>query len=436
MSGKSNKRKQKNVAKVARTLKGFGDYNMNTDEFNKLVTRLARIEDKIPSVKTGLSGLGSKVGGLFGMGELGKNLGEGAAKLLGFGDYKVQSNSLMKGMEQNAGDSIPKFSTPNNGVRIIEREFIGDIISSDPANTFLNQPFRINPADSGTFPWLSTIASQFDQWRPNGIVFEFRTTSSDFNGSAQGLGSVIMSTDYDVNDPVYTNKSTMTNADYACSTKPSNDLYHGIECDPKQRPTELLYVLSANSADQSNLYSLGNFQIATNGVSAAAVTLGELWVSYDITLYKKQINVDFFSWSNITYDMSAANVMNNIIIAPDNAGYWKFVQENDSDMTIYFPPYLKNVVYQVQIFQACASGFCYPSTHVDSYPFPGTSTTVQSQRASLMNPPTADTKATLRTQIVYVHEENASVRLYNPPVIGFVVSYSLSIIRVDPTFKL
>jgi hypothetical protein len=37
------------------------------------------------------------------------------------------------------------------------------------------------------------------------------------------------------------------------------------------------------------MYDLGNFQLATQGVSAAGVTLGELWVSYDITFYKKQL---------------------------------------------------------------------------------------------------------------------------------------------------
>lgn len=432
----NNKKKNTKIKrKLSKVLKGSGDYNMSSNEYNQLINKLSNIESKIPNVKNGLSNVGSKIGGLFGLGELGKNLGEGASKLLGFGDYKVVSNSLMKGMQQNGGDAIPKFSASNNGIRIVESEYLGDILSSVVPQEFLNTKYRLNPADPVAFPWLSTIAQQFDQWRPNGIVFEFRTTSSDFNGSAQGLGSVIMATDYDVDDPVYSSKISMTNSDYACSTKPSNDLFHGVECDPKQRPTELLYVLSPNSRTNSNLYSLGNFQVATTGVSAAAVVLGELWVSYDITFFKKQLEPGGQPWCNITGDFTfftAGNREYFYTMNPQTEGYWRMedITVNGLDgKRIYFPPFLHPAKYEVLVYITSNLGGVYESTLATTLTTSafGTNNTVNAvlDRVS-EEAPASEMLRGIATWFVYTQQENAYVDTFINVTVNPLITYSIS----------
>jgi hypothetical protein len=108
-----------------------------------------------------------------------------------------------------------------------------------------------------------------------------------------------MATDYDVNDPSYSSKQVMENADYACSSVPSSNLLHGVECDPKERPLDVMY--TTPRAGQLNFSTLGNFQIASQGCSTAGTTLGELWVSYDITFYKKQLQPASTDLSNISF---------------------------------------------------------------------------------------------------------------------------------------
>jgi hypothetical protein len=88
---------------------------------------------------------------------------------------------------------------------------------------------------------------------------------------------------------VFASKQEMENADYACSTKPSEGLLHGIECDIRERPTPILYTSTLNGAPVTST-NLGTLQVATQGCSVAGVTLGELWVSYDITFFKKQLH--------------------------------------------------------------------------------------------------------------------------------------------------
>ena len=65
-------------------------------------------------------------------------------------------------------------------------------------------------------------------------------------------------------------------------------VFHPIECDPKVTAQEVLYIRSTGvpDGDDQRLYDWGNFQIATSGFQGASVTIGELWVTYDIALIK------------------------------------------------------------------------------------------------------------------------------------------------------
>jgi hypothetical protein len=311
--------------------------------------RLAQLQVENPALRsfigTAASGLGGVVGGLFGNPIAGATAGKALANYFGHGDYQIISNSLMDGTASSRGTSMtPVFSKDGRrGVRVTERECLGDILSG-PATTagstdFTLQNFPVNPGMAVTFPWLSTIANSFDQWEPNGIVFEFRSTSSEYNGSSQALGAVIMATDYDVLDPPPTTKVAMESYDYANSSRPCDTQVHGLECEPSERPDRVLFTRSGPvvGTDNPRFYDLANFMIATKGCSVANVTLGELWVSYDITFYKKAI-------SNYTPSSVAGGVFFSANTDLATNSPWGFVRNSFgslgmlfSNKTMYFP---------------------------------------------------------------------------------------------------
>lgn len=343
----SKKNKSKSTKKPA--IRGKGDYNVSSSEFAQLQSKLDKIESKIPDAKGAITNIGGKLGGLLGSAELGRKAGGGLSKILGFGDYQIVSNSLVK--SSGDGTLMPKFAKiGNNAIRVTEREYLGDVLSSAFIGMFKNQTFPLTPTSQRTFPWLSQIAKLFDQWEPHGIMFEFVSTSSDFNGSAQGLGSIIMATDYDATDPPFPNKRVMDNADYASSSKPSVNMLHGIECDPAQRPTKLLYNQGINDSVPTNLTTLGLFQVASSGVSAASVALGELWVSYDISFYKKQIDVTEAPMINFTGSNTSSSWSRPAIVVQN--GVWKVHPEAEDDtwLAVEPPPNLYPVVYELQCF--------------------------------------------------------------------------------------
>jgi hypothetical protein len=298
----------------------------------------------------------------------------GLMMLMGAGDYHLYSNSLLEGHAQQyatnsivkAGDQpsrIRRFFESGNSVRIREREYLGDVISSGTINTFKNTSFALNPTNTSTFPWLSNIASLYEQWEPHGIVFEYVSSSSEFNGSSQGLGTVVLATEYNALDPPFATKQVMENSDFACSVRPSVNLLHGVECDEDQRPTKLLYTNQDNDVMPLNFSSLGNFQVASTGVSVANVNLGELWVSYDISFYKKSIeNIQspLLVWSATGTSTSTLPLGTTPILTASNTAGIVITPLVGTGDNFAFPPTLGYGLYQFLYFSATttfSSGF-------------------------------------------------------------------------------
>jgi hypothetical protein len=153
------------------------------------------------------------------------------------------------------------------------------------------QTFAINPGLFQTFPWLSSIANQYEQWTPNGIVFEFKSTSSDYTATS-ALGSVIMCTDYDQLDVPFANKQEMLNSAYCNEAKPTEHIVHGLECAPQDTPNRIFYTRTGGAVQtlaELRDTDLAQFSIATQGGTAANLNLGSLYVYYDITLRKEQL---------------------------------------------------------------------------------------------------------------------------------------------------
>jgi hypothetical protein len=227
--------------------------------------------------------------------QLGGHLGGVADSIVGIGKtltgrgaYRVRGNSLL----ETGGPPTIKNTKHTSTVR--HREFLGDITGSSSFNIL---QYPINPGVAVTFPWLCSIAAGYEQYRIDGMVFEFHSTSGTSVGSTNtALGTVIMATEYNSNLPAFTNKMQMENHEYATTVCPDRSADHPIECARSRTVLDELYVRLNQSADARGttttpttysplLYDLGQFYIATYGMQAAAV-VGELWVSYEITFFK------------------------------------------------------------------------------------------------------------------------------------------------------
>jgi hypothetical protein len=183
------------------------------------------------------------------------------------------------------------FKTSSIGTRVVHREYLFDVITSPTAGAFNIDKVPIQPASFGSFPWLSASAEQYQEYKLNGAVFEFKSNSYNALASVNtASGTVVMTTNYNPLEPPYSSKLPMEQTQYTCSAKPSVDLLHPIECSKLETPTSILYTRVGNSAPGDlRLYDWGNFYIATVGMQGSSTNIGELWITYDITLLKPRL---------------------------------------------------------------------------------------------------------------------------------------------------
>lgn len=265
-------------------LKGRGDYSLNIPFTGKRY---------VYKGETPFASVGKIVGTKFGRPMLGEGVGHAVGRLFGSGDYKMgvtpNSNSIWNSTQ------TPKFAQRGRGNIITNREYIGDVTlgATPEIFTIFQDGFTINPGLAKTFPWLSTIAQNYEQFKIHGMIFEFKSTVGD-NSTVQNVGTVIMGTEYNVNSANFANKQVMENSEFAQSGKATESQIHGIECASKEHPMKMQYVRTgalASTTDSIKWYDFANFQIATQGFNAAQAntTIGELWVSYQIEFFKPQI---------------------------------------------------------------------------------------------------------------------------------------------------
>jgi hypothetical protein len=267
---KQNKQRQRKAA------------NSRVQQLEKQLAAV-KLQAKTPFSNAGAL-VGARAGQMFNMPMLkgvGKWLGSGIGSIFGSGDYTIAGAQPSYNVLTN-GAQIPKFSSTHATNIVCHREYLGDIMGTA---TFNNTAYPLNPGMATTFPWLSTIAGNYQEYKFHGIIFEFRPLITDFvTGGAPGV--IIMATNYNSDLPVYTTKQIMENSEFAVSVKPTNALIHGVECSPEQTDPIIKYVRNGELVTGQDLknYDWGSFQFATQ--SNPIQNLGELWVSYCVEFYK------------------------------------------------------------------------------------------------------------------------------------------------------
>jgi hypothetical protein len=230
------------------------------------------------------------------MPSIGAQIGDGLQKLgtslftkwMGTGDYtcndgapNVKSNALIRG---NEAKSV-KMSNDRSNFIFEHSEYVTDIVSSSTIGAFSQQSFTVNPINANSFPWLSNLAGSFETYEIEGMLYRFVSTSGQSVASSNtAIGSVMGTFVYDALDPAFVSKQQLLQYDDTVDCRTSENFICGVECDKDRIPTysNKLYIGVPPTNSDPKTYNFGNFVIATQGVQAASVTVGELWVSYRI----------------------------------------------------------------------------------------------------------------------------------------------------------
>jgi hypothetical protein len=262
---------------------------------NKAQGVIAKINDVRSHPARSIGGaIGQKVGGNTGK-AIGSLVGGIVGKITGSGDYKVTSNTF--GITGGRVSSLPSFGTMGGGTRVCHADYITDVIASSTQGAFSATTYSVNPGLATTSPWIAPFANQFDQYKYHGCVFVFKSLTSEFAAPTTGitagnLGTVVISSDYDVVDAQYVSKQEAENAEFSTSGPTTANLWHPIECKRGLRSQELYYTRSgaiSTTGDSLRFYDVCNTQVITVGCPYASQYLGELWIIYDVEFFKPQL---------------------------------------------------------------------------------------------------------------------------------------------------
>lgn len=234
------------------------------------------------SQSVGLAGVGRRIVGA---------AGDAALGLMGAGEYTT--NSLINSSSSDV-PMVHSEADETGAVTICRREYVTDLYASGQA--FSVQSFSINPGLEETFPWLSQVAANYEEYDLEQCVYTYRSTITDIGSSTTGqCGTIIMATNYNAGAAPFDDKISMQAYDGAMSAKTTSDMLHGIECDDSKRSgSDSHYVRTGPVPFGQDIksYDHATFQIAqANLPYAVGTALGELWVSYTVTLRKPKFAV-------------------------------------------------------------------------------------------------------------------------------------------------
>jgi len=180
--------------------------------------------------------------------------------------------------------SKPRMTNRSDGVVIAHSELIGSILSGSPTSNvtaYRAVGFRANPGISSIFPWLSSVAVNYEKYRFRRLhVSIVPLLSTAFNGRI-GIGF-----DFDSSDASPGNRQEF----YALSTHAESMPWQAagvsVKCDNQFRFT------GTHVASDNKLIDLGQVIVMSdsisNGTISAALPVYDLIVEYEVELIEPQ----------------------------------------------------------------------------------------------------------------------------------------------------
>jgi len=203
----------------------------------------------------------------------------------------------------NAGDTI-----------VIHREYISDLLASATAGAFSVFGIPINPGNASMFPWLSSIARNFESYVFKSLKFYFETSAP-----TSTPGTVLMAVDYDVLDSLPSSKRDLMSYRDAMRSPAWESTTLGCRAEDLHK-RKTYYVNEINSigsnfiepttAQDLRLDDVGELLIASSN-STASSALGEIYVEYEIELKTPEYSANdvsgLFSWARFNTSSAFTN---------------------------------------------------------------------------------------------------------------------------------
>lgn len=176
----------------------------------------------------------------------------------------------------------PRFSSSAGSVVVTHREYLTDVVNTSsvflPLNGFtIPGLLRINPTNGVVFPWLSTIAANYDMYRLKAMRVRYNPACA-----TSEAGKVWIYWDKDSSDPIADDKAAVYSAQHGSEGPLWGECELRIPTDSTWR-----FVQDSSAVQDRKLIDCGQIVFGTYGGTNSAV-VGDLFVEYQIELKEAQ----------------------------------------------------------------------------------------------------------------------------------------------------
>jgi len=162
---------------------------------------------------------------------------------------------------------------------ITHRELInGSILGS--TSFAVSNTYSLNPGIATTFPWLSTQASQYEEYRFRSLVFHYIPIAGTTT-----VGDVHLIPDYDpVNPPPLTETQAVDHVN-SVSDSVWKSVTMRLDVKSMHSTGSRKYVRTSVVPSDLKTFDAGNFYICTNNEVNGTDKIGKMYVEYTVELY-------------------------------------------------------------------------------------------------------------------------------------------------------
>lgn len=177
-----------------------------------------------------------------------------------------------KAMRMTQGQVLPASA---GNIRVRRREYITDVFGSVG---FAATVYNINPGLSTTFPWLSSLARNFEKYKFHILRFGYETEVA-----TSTAGSIMQAFEYDVHDPPPINKQLIMGLNGAVRSPAWSPMYSEALREQLVKTDRLIRTADIPPNTDLTLYDVAFYCISTSGLPNTNAC-GELYVEYDVEL--------------------------------------------------------------------------------------------------------------------------------------------------------
>jgi hypothetical protein len=183
----------------------------------------------------------------------------------------------------------PKFdAAPNGAVRVRNSECVTNLTTVEAVPFSIlgkSNGYALNPGSSFTFPWLSSIARNYDKYRFLSLKITLQSSAPTVYG-----GRVHLCLDPDTTDQAPESVAEILTMKYHASSivyKDCNLSLSGKDCESLHKPFSFAFCKPYNGVDQQSRSSnVGRFYVTCSGMSEAVDVV--LNISYTVEFFDPQ----------------------------------------------------------------------------------------------------------------------------------------------------